>query len=36
MWLQPTFTFHKGGERVASFSGADPSQLRAHLEELRE
>ena len=33
---QPMFTFHKDGKRVAAFSGADPSQLRAQLEELCE
>ena len=33
---QPTFTFHKDGERVSSFSGADPTKLRSSLEELQD
>ncbi|KAK9821404.1 hypothetical protein WJX74_010350 [Apatococcus lobatus] len=29
----PTFTFHKGGKKLAAVTGADPSQIKKLLEE---
>ena len=34
LWVvQPTFTFHKEGKKLAAVTGADPTQIKKLLEE---